>query len=384
MRWTRNIANIVLKAGALSLLWSSAAHGQARSKLQVGAILPLSGTMGSLGRQVLSGAELAIDDFIAANPSFAGQVFLHTEDDQAMANKAEEAVKKLNQTHRVNVYFGSLTGPATMAIAREAATLNRPMLSPVATDNLIGLQGTMVYRTCSVDRYQGITLARFALEKLKKSRAAILVNRLSQYSKSIAEGFSKAYQRHKGQIVATEEYEPGTTDFYKLMRQVRKHKPEVVVVPTYYQEAAAIITAAKKAGLRAVYLGPDGWDSPQMPTLLPKSGLSKLYYATPFSEAVRDPQVTNFVTNFQKKHGSTPSLFAAHGYDGMMVILDSFKRAKGNLAKPLSAAMGNTKGLNGVMGSMLMSRQRNIIKPFALMSLSSNGVKFFTIVSPAS
>lgn len=370
------------------LLWQSAAasnaSGQALSKLHIGAVLPLSGSMGALGNQVLSGAELAIDQFITENPPFAGKILLHTADDQAMASKAESVVKELNRAHRVHVYFGSLTGPATLALAKEAAALKRPMLSPVATDNLIGLQGAMVYRTCSVDRYQGITLARFALEKLKKKRTAILVNRLSQYSKSIAEGFEKAYGRHQGQIVAKEEYEPGTTDFYKLMREVRKSKPQVVLIPTYYQEAANILNAGKKAGVRAVYLGPDGWDSPQMPALLPKSGTPKLFYATPFSDGVEDPQVTTFVSSFQTKYGAPPSLFAAHGYDGMMVILDAFKRAKSHLGKPLSTAMGQTKELPGVMGKMRMSRQRNVIKPFAIMKMAPSGTKFHTIVSPAS
>ncbi len=357
---------------------------QAKANLKVGAVLPLTGSMSTLGKQVLAGAEVAVAEFVKQNPDMNQRITIYTEDNVSDPTKTEAAVQKLHKDRRVDVYFGSVTGPVTLSLARAAAALGKPTVAPVATSDLISRQGDMIFRSCSIDRYQGITLARFTLEQLKKTKAALLINRLSEYSVSIGEAYDKAMQRHAAKVVANLSYEPGNANFTKLARELKKAGPEVIVLPTYYQEAAAIIRDLRTAGIGAIILGPDGWDSPQMIDLLPKTNSGTLYFSTPFFATTDDPAVVSFAAAFKSAgNNEDPTLFAAHGYDGMMVILDAFKRANSHLPKPLTAAIAATMEAPGVLGSMRMSRERNVIKPFAMLRLNNSGIKYVQKVSPA-
>ena len=124
----------------------------------------------------------------------------------------------------------------------------------------------------------------------------------------------------------------------------------------YFTEVGTISKRARALGIKAVFMGGDGWDSD---TIL-KDSSNKIvggYFTNHFVADDPWPESKAFLAKWKRAHaGRVPNTtIAALGYDAMALTLDAIKRAKDNDPKSLTDALESTIGFKGVSGNISLA-----------------------------
>ena len=111
---TRNsIASIFL--GALIFLSACDSSGD-ETALDIGVILPLTGTLSVAGTNILRGMELARDEINDSDVLDGTTLNFITEDNTSVVNQSVESYRHLTGTDGVNIILGPYTSSSTAAI----------------------------------------------------------------------------------------------------------------------------------------------------------------------------------------------------------------------------------------------------------------------------
>lgn len=347
---------------AIAALGAFAVQATAADKLKVGAVFPMSGPHSTYGEESLYGLEMAMEDLKKSDPVLAAKIEIVKEDEKSNPIDAATAVKKILNVDKVDIVFGSVASSNTLAMTAAVLEAKKPLVTPASTNPEVTKKGESIFRTCFIDPFQGAVLANFAISNLNKKTAAILLDHKSDYSKGLAQYFEEAFKAGGGTIVATESYEAGKKDFKTQLTKIRGKKPDVLLVPGYYQEAGLIMKQAKQMGFKVTMLGGDGWDSPTLFDLAGADAVKDHYFSSHFAPDDTDPAVQAFVKSYTAKYKKAPGAMAALGYDGILVIADAYKRAGSAEAGKLVQALSATSGFKGITGVININKQRDAEK----------------------
>lgn len=337
--------------------------------IKVGVYGDLTGQTSSFGQSTKNGSQMAADEINAAGGINGRQVQLIHEDDQGEPGKAATVVTKLINQDQVRALIGEVASSNSLAAAPHAQEAKVPMISPSSTNPKVTQVGDYIFRVCFIDPFQGEVMAKFAVNSLKAKKAAILFDSNADYSKGLVQFFKQAFTKLGGEIVTEKAYAQRDRDFTGQLTAIRDLNPDVIYVPGYYQEVGVIAKQTKQLGIKAPLLGGDGWDSPQIWDLGGES-LNGSFISNHYSVDDPTPAIQDFVNRYKAKYnGTAPDAIAALGYDAMMVLADSIKRANGTECAALRNAIATTKDFKGITGVISVNEERNAVKSAVVLEL---------------
>lgn len=362
---------------SLVLLLAVMSNVFAADKVKVGAVLPISGAIATFGQENVNGIKLALSKMKSKN------IELILEDDKSEAIEATNAIRKLINVDKVSVVIGEVTSSNTLAMGPIAQEAKVPLFSPAATNAKVTMVGNFISRACFTDDFQGIVMARFAVNTLKKKNGIILIDNSSDYSKGLAKSFSDEFLKLGGKFASTDEltYVQKDMDFQSLLRKIKRANPDVIFLPGYYAEVGLIIKQARSLGITAPFLGGDGWDSPDLFKIGGKA-MKGNYISSHFAPDDKDPKVQSFVKDYEKTYGVKPGAMAALGFDAIGIVADSIARAKSSKPADINAAIITTKNYSGVTGSITIDENRNSKKAAVVLETTETGFIFKNKVNP--
>jgi len=337
--------------------------------IKIGVYGDLTGQTSSFGQSTKNGSQMAADEINAAGGINGRQVQLIHEDDQGEPGKAATVVAKLINQDQVRALIGEVASSNSIAAAPYAQAAKVPMISPSSTNPKVTQEGDYIFRVCFIDPFQGEVMAKFAANSLKAKKAAILFDSNADYSKGLLQFFKQAFTKLGGEIVAEKAYAQRDRDFTGQLTAIRDLNPDVIYVPGYYQEVGVIAKQTKQLGIKAPLLGGDGWDSPQLWDL-GGDALNGSFISNHYSVDDPTPAIQDFVKRYKAKYnGTAPDAIAALGYDAMMVLADSIKRANGTECAALRNAIATTKDFKGITGVISINEERNAVKSAVVLEL---------------
>lgn len=382
MRIPAGIKMAKIAMSILVTLGMSAQVSAAKTPVKVGSVFPMTGPIATYGQESVNGMELALEK-IKKDQAFKYDLTLIKEDNKGEPVESGNAVKKLIDVDKVNIIVGSVASSNTLAGAPIAQSAGVPLLTPASTNEKVTEVGNFISRTCFTDAFQGVVMAKFAKNNLGKKRAAVVIDKSSDYSKGLAAVFTKEFKKLGGEIIEDDfAYNQKETDFKSLVRRLKRSRPDVIFMPGYYTEVGLMLRQARDLKLDVPFLGGDGWDSPKLAELAGDEGIKGNYISSHFSADDTDPMVQEFVKAYKARYKQTPGAMAALGYDGLLVVADALKRAKSASHKDLRDAINNTKGFEGVTGSITIDDNRNAQKSAVVLETTMNGNVFREKVSP--
>ncbi len=347
---------------------------------KVGVVSPMTGATATFGQENANGIKLAYEKLKKGKgPKFD----LIIEDDKSEAIESTNATRKLLSVDKISVMIGAPTSSLALASAPIVQEAKIPFITPTATNAKVTQVGDYITRACFTDDFQGVVMAKFAVENLKKKKGLVLVENTSDYSKGLAKSFTDEFKKIGGEIVSTEEltYAAKDTDFQSLLRKVKRANPEFIFIPGYYVEVGLIVKQARALGITVPFLGGDGWDSPKLFEIAGEA-VKGSYISSHFAPDDKSPVVQNFVKEYEKAYGSKPGSFAALGYDSLGIVADAMKRAKSNKPADIRAALVATKGYQGITGTITFDKDRNPTKSAVVLEATPAGYIFHSRVNP--
>ncbi|HSD11472.1 MAG TPA: ABC transporter substrate-binding protein [Candidatus Binatia bacterium] len=350
-------------------------------EIVVGEFASLTGGTATFGRSSDAGVQLAVEEINAAGGLLGKKVRVVVEDDQSKPEEARTAVLKLLKQDEVVAVLGEVASSRSLAAAPECQRAAVPMISPASTNPRVTAVGDYIFRVCFIDPFQGSTMAKFAIETLHATTAAILRDVKNDYSVGLADFFRDEFARRGGKILIDVSYSEGDIDFKAQLTAIRGVRPEVVFVPGYYTEVGLIARHARELGITVPLLGGDGWDSPRT-VEIGGAAVNGCYFSNHYAADDPNPIAQRFIDKFRKKYSEVPDAMAVLGYDAMGVLADAIHRAGTTDGKPLRDAIASTKDYPGVSGKITIDEKRNARKSIVVLKIDDGKVKFFQKVEP--
>jgi branched-chain amino acid transport system substrate-binding protein len=349
--------------------------------IKVGHYGSMTGSEATFGISTDNGIKLAIKERNAAGGVKGRQIELVTLDTASKAAEAGTVVTRLINNEKVVAVLGEVASSASLAGGRVAQQYGVPMISPSSTNVRVTQLGDMIFRVCFIDSFQGYVAAKFARENLKADKIAILYDQAQAYSQGLAGDFEKAFVELGGTITTKQAYTGGDTDVSAQLQSIKDTAPQAVFLPGYYTEAGNFLRQARKLGIKAPFIGGDGWDSTKL-TEIGGDAVEGSYYSNHYSADEQRPEVQSFVSKYKADYGEVPDGLAALGYDSARILFDAMERAPSLGGKDLAAAIGATKDFAGVTGKISIDADRNATKAAVVLEIKGGKPVFAASVAP--
>jgi len=293
-------------------------------------------------------------------------VQLTGEDDGCSAEGGQAAGTKLSADPTIVAVIGTSCSSAARVAVPLLSQAGMVIISPSNTAPDLTLAGNEnnwpgYMRTAHSDLIQGKAAAQFAYEFLGLTKAATIHDG-SLYAEKLQEVFALNFEELGGTITAREAVDPNGTDFKSALTSIAATSPEIIYHPIFVKAGSLIVRQAKEVpGLENTYLmGADGMFSPDV-TEGAGDAVEGLFVSSPDLSAFAAEYTSTFLPKYSELFGTGPiSIFHAHAYDAMMIILAAIEKvavqdADGTLhigRQALRDAMYATKDFKGLTGNL--------------------------------
>jgi branched-chain amino acid transport system substrate-binding protein len=331
------------------------------NEIVVGHFASLTGPQTTFGVSTDNAIKLAIKERNAKGGVKGKKIRLETIDDASKTTEAVTAVTRLINDYGAVAILGEVASGRSLAGGPIAQNAKVPMISPSSTDPAVTDVGDYIFRVCFLDDFQGWVGAKFARENLKAEKAAILYDQAEPYSSGLADYFGKAFEAMGGKVATRLPFNAANLEIASQLETIKGADVQVIYLPGYYNSVGPIIRKAREAGIKAPFLGGDGWDSAELPKNAP-GVIDGNFFSNHYAPEEDRPEVKNFVQKYQAEFGHVPDGLAALGYDAALVLFDAMDRAKSLEGKDLRDAIAATKDFTGVTGTFSIDEKRNAKK----------------------
>lgn len=355
--------------------------------VKIGAIGELTGANASYGTSMMRGFKLAVKEINAAGGVNGKKLQLVEADTKSEPAEAANAMSKLISQDKVPMVTGIFTSSSAIAACNISETSKIPFLAIGATNPAvtIGKDGKTkpnTFRVCFIDPFQGTVGANFVLNELKAKKAAIYVDKSSDYAKGLADFFKQAYTAKGGSIVAEEAYLQKDTDFKAVLTKIKAAAPDVLYVPGYYEEVGKIVKQSRELGINCAIVGGDGWDSPKLAEIAGAAALNNTFFTNHYSPDSDSAESKAFVATFEKEYQQKPDAPAVLGYDGIKLLADAMKRAGSTDSAKVASALADTKSFKAVTGETSLNDKHDAVKSAVIIELKDGKQAYRATVKP--
>jgi branched-chain amino acid transport system substrate-binding protein len=376
----------------LAFLAASGCGDKNPSTIRVGLIAEMTGDMPAVGESCRKAAQLAVKEMNDAGGLRVGdrqyRVELFMEDNAGRADQSASSAQKLITQKKVIAIIGPNATRYAIPASEIAESSKVLLITPWSTspkttlDARTGAPKKYVFRACFTDPFQGRLLARFAADRLKARKAAVLYDVASDYNKGIAEFFKETFEHNGGKVVAFETYTTNDRDFSAQLTKVKKADPDVVVLPNYYSEVPLQIQQAKRLGINAPFLGSDSWGSQEL-TKLSGKDCEGFYFSTHYAPDTAAPVSRRFIQAFRKAYGAMPDDVAALTYDSFGLLGQAIGAAGRIDRQAVRDALARVQNYEGVTGTMQFREgSSDPIKSAVILKIKDGAFVYFANANP--
>ena len=333
-----------LAVGGKARVTGSSLLSSAPEEIAVGVVAALTGPSALYGLSVRNGFELALEE-VNGSGLIAPKIRFIVEDYRGTAAGAVETFGKLIHQDRVPVILGP--GISTAAVEAFPFAQENQVVAFSSISSAAGLSaiGDFIFRaSLTVDRMVPVGVAT-TREKLGYQRVAVLYDRIDLYSQSGYEALTEAFADNGVEVVATETFETGDTDFSAQLTRIEALDPDAVFVSALSPERTLILQG-RDLGVPFIFLGMT-IDEVQAAGASAEGAIT----FTGWTHTATTPGNPVFVQKYGETYGENPNPWAAQSYAAVYVLAEALAKAKSTDARAIRAAMAGIRDFDTVLGS---------------------------------
>ena len=342
--------------------------------IKIGSMFELTGSAAAYGTSMNNAVHMAVDEINEDGGINGKQVEVVEYDTKTDETEAASLTTRLGTRDQVTAIIGPATTGSMQAAIPSANTAQVPIMSPTATDDGVltdsnGEVHPYAWRTSFTNSFQGSALAQFANDELDAKSAVILSDNSSDYAIGLTETFKKVFD---GEIVASENFSEGETDFSAVLTNIKDMDFDVLYVPGYYEEAGPIIKQAREMGLDQPILGPDGMGNEILRELAGAENMNDIYYTSHFVVTSEDPAVQEFVSNYKDEFNIEADMFTGLAYDSVYVLKEAIENAESSDPKEVNEALKDITDFPGITGTFSFDEKHDPVKTVNIIEIQDN------------
>ena len=312
--------------------------------ISVGLVVSQTGPFVSLGQDFINGSEMAREE-VNASLSDVSLTFI-IEDDQSTIEGATAAYNKLIQEDGVPAILGVYSSTMVRAVFPIAQENEVVAISPTSAARGLSAIGDFVFRvSLTVDALipGSVKLTR---EKLGYERVVTMFQSMDVFSQSSDEVLKQAFSENGVEVLTTETFETGDTDFSEQFSRIVALNPDAIFVSALAAERAqALIDGGQYS----------------IPILMPFLTINEVESAgeaaegaisfTSWSSTGNIPANSIFVENYRAKYGDEPSRYSAMSYATVHILAKAIADAPSYDSRAIRDALAQIENLDTILGS---------------------------------
>ncbi len=419
---TRELADR-LKDPALRALVEGPRKTTAFNREIIGCLLPLSGQYKEFGQRALRGIELAMHQFGSRGTT---QYKMIVKDAQSESSSSVKGVQELFDEN-ASCIIGPMVEP--VPAVKKAQELQIPIVA-LSQKEGIPETGDYVFRNFITPEMQVNTLVSYAMNELGADRFIVLYPR-EKYGTTFMNLFWEEVVKQNGQMVGSEPYNPGQTDFedsLKRLENLFRYAPrgldsteaasvgrgitantgrgyegfsndgdsehiqydkdgnafvvrpsDVLFIPDSSKFAGLIIPQLAYHDVNnVIIMGTNLWHSDELIKMAGPYAQGALI-TDGFFEQSQSLQVREFVDAFERIYGSKPGFFEAIAYDTAMMLFKVLSNPGIRNRQDIRDNLQKMPHYNGVTGKTAFKENGDVEKELFLLELRND--KFIEIRS---
>ena len=318
-------------------------------EISIGVVLSITGRLdSSFGGPMGQGFELALEEI---NNSQLGdrRIQLIIENDRSTVEGAVAAYNKLIHQDSVPVILGPATSSQTEAAFPIAQENGVVALSPTSAARGLSAIGDFVFRaalTTDVLIPSGIDTTS---AKLGYKKAATMYDETDVFSTDSDEAVREALAVNTVEVLITETFQGGDTDFSAQLTRIKEVNPDVIFVSSLSPEKPGILTQARQLGI------PDS-----VPFIIRTLTIADVQATGDAAEGAitfvgwastaDTPGNQAFVQNYSAKYGVEPNNYAARSYAALHILAEAIANAQSTDSTAIRNAMANITDFDTIFG----------------------------------
>ena len=318
-------------------------------EISIGVVLSITGRLdSSFGGPMGQGFELALEEINNAQLGGARIKFI-IEDDQSTIEGAVGAYNKLIHQAGVPVILGPATSSQTQAVFPIAQENQVVAFSPTSAARGLSATGDFVFRaalTTDVLIPSGIETTS---AKLGYKTAATMYDESDVFSTDSDEAVREALAATGVEVLITETFQGGDTDFTAQLARIRDASPDVIFISALSPEKPGILMQGRQLGI------PDS-----VPFIIRTLTIADVQAAADAAEGAitfvgwastaDTPGNQAFVQNHSAKYGVEPGNYTARSYAALHILAEAIADAQSTDATAIRDALANITDFDTIFG----------------------------------
>ena len=332
-----------------------------KNVVKIGALLPLSGQISLEGQGVVTALNMLAEKMNATRDV---KVKFFYEDDKHTAKDSISAFRKLrSQGIDLFLVFGDLPAKSILPLAEE----QKVPLFAMAMSTEVNASPVVVSISPSSHHWMDV-MARFVNETLKPKNVVIIHHKhvfQLEMTKQLREKFNDTIS-----FVHQEQFSHDSLEVRSVVAKALNYKPDVVIVMGFGPTYIAVINTVREQGFTGPILTDSG-------VSINMQDIAKTPYPFYWVDIVYDdntdiPEIKEFIAEFQKRSGTTPSTFAMMSYVGAQAIINAIETAD---YKPMDVLKNvqKTKNLDTILGPLTIDETKWMKIPIVVKQLMPDG-----------
>lgn len=330
------------------------------AQVNIGAVLPLTGSSASIGEDQRRGIELAVAKINAKGGVLGQKLNVMVEDSGGNANGALDAARKLTGINKVPLVIGEFSSGVTIPMGQYLVKQGFVHVNIGSSSPAVAKIGSGSYSVIGLDNLSAAFAAQ-DISALKLHKVAVIVPNNS-YGQNIAVEFKKRFTSLGGTVVSEILYTEGQSTYRRELQQMSRAAPDGYVYSAYGQEAATINREAYELGLSkktwyGIYLSMCTSDTPAQ---IAQGQLG-------LEVASLGPDGETYASAYRQAYQSAPkSSFGSYAYDAVALAASAIDKAQSTDPAKIRQAMPLVaKSFHGVTGNLSVDAQgQRISQPY--------------------
>ncbi|MBC2934415.1 branched-chain amino acid ABC transporter substrate-binding protein [Nocardioides sp. zg-1228] len=296
---------------------SGGGSSEAACDLKLAFFGPETGPASGLGKPIIQGAELAVDQY---NDEAECEVELVNYDSQGSPDEAPSLATEVAGDESIIGVVGPAFSGESAAAGPIFAEAGVATVSPSATNPALSENGwDTFHRALGNDATQGPAAAAYIKDTLKAKKSYI-IDDATEYGAGLAGIVEKDLGADA--VAGTDTIQTGDTDFSATVSKVVDSGADAVFFGGYYAEATILIGQLRDGGFDGTFVVADGVKDP---AFLDAGGSAEGTIITCPCIPDTDPAVADFASAYEDEFGEAPGTYAAEAYDAATIFLDGIK-----------------------------------------------------------
>ena len=356
-------------------------------EIEIGAVLPLTGTLTRTGSEMRQAFEMARD---LANESemIPGHVVkLRIEDDRSSLDGAEAAFRELMEDGRIAAILGPFTSSATARIIPLIDEAGVVTVGPSSAAQGLSAMSSYLFRTTLTVDYLVPEGVRVTHDRLGYQSVALITNDSDTFSKSARDKIKEELGKLSGVTIVLEETfvrnpGSGSPDISNQLRAIMNAtpRPEAIFFSGLTPDRVNVIQTARSVGIV---------DIPMITTLLSVDDVGRINAEMPgaaedvitftvWLSGSTHPASVEFVKGYEGRYQVNPGDFAARAYAGANVLLQAIADAlPDRRADTIRDALAGLENLDTIYGSFSFNEDGDAVYAPSVVQARGDGFVLF-------